>query len=184
MILREDNSVHCSGSVITPSLILTAGHCFAENNPSNDEFPKEKLKIAYGLDDLKNLDLNFIPKTFRNIKEVRFHPKYQWPAAYSDVVLVEVDREVTFSSRIWPVCLPDRPNSDKDHFDKHSGTIVGFGPKDDNSKTMKQLSQKIRSFAYCSRRYNPETADLKVRSLLLAELPNGFDDTLICAQTR
>ena len=71
MILREDNSVHCSGSVITPSLILTAGHCFAENNPSNDKFPKEKLKIAYGLDDLKNLDFEFIPKTFRNITRLK-----------------------------------------------------------------------------------------------------------------
>ena len=108
MVLKEKNRVHCSGSVLTPKLVLSAGHCFAEN--SNDHIPKEKLKVAFGLDDLKNLDLAFIPKTIRKIKEVRFHPNYQWPAAYYDVAVVEVDSKVEFSGTIYPLCLPDEPN--------------------------------------------------------------------------
>ena len=65
-----------------------------------------------------------------------------------------------------------------------SGTVVGFGPKDDKSKTMKQLSQKIRSYRYCDKRYKAENAEFKLRPLLLKELPDSFDDTLICAQNQ
>ena len=65
-----------------------------------------------------------------------------------------------------------------------SGTVVGFGPANDDSKTQKQLSQKIRSYTYCNERYMAANADFKLRPLLLKELPEAFDDTLICAQNR
>ena len=109
VILREDNSIHCSGSVIAPKLVLSAGHCFAEN--SDNFIPKEKLRIVFGIDDLNTLDLPFIPKTIRNIKTVTAHPDYLWPKAYSDVVIAEVDEEVKFSATIYPLCLPDEHNA-------------------------------------------------------------------------
>ena len=140
------------------------------------------MKIVLGLDNLANLNVSFVPKVIRNIKEVKVHPKYQWKRAYSDVVILKMDKKVTFSETIYPVCLPDTENSNKNHLFKQSATIVGFGPKDNKSKKMRQINQRIRSHNYCNRRYKPENADIKLRSLIRKVLPDGLDDTLICAQ--
>ena len=40
VILNQDDSVHCSGSLVTKKLILTAGHCFAQ------DVKIENLRIA------------------------------------------------------------------------------------------------------------------------------------------
>ena len=180
MIIKDDNSVHCSGSIIAPKRLLTAGHCFANN--SDNYIPKERLRVVFGIHDLNMLDLSFVNKTIRNIKRVIVHPDYSWQEAYSDLVILEVDKKVTFSETIFPVCLPDYENSDKNHLVRESVTVVGFGPKNEESKTMRQISQKIRSFDFCNERYNPENADIQLRPLIRKELPSGFDDTLTCAQ--
>ena len=175
----DDSSIHCSGSIIAPRLILTAGHCFAQN--SDNYIPKDKLRIAYGTDDLGN---PFIPKTIRKIKDVKVHPSYKWQEAYSDIVIVVVDKKITFSEVIYPVCLPDKENPNKNHLMRSSVTIVGFGPKDEKSKSLRQISQTVRSFNYCNGRYKPENNDIKSRPLLMKTLPNGFDETLICATNK
>ena len=111
MIIKDDNSVHCSGSIIAPKRLLTAGHCFAKN--SDNYIPKEQLRVVFGIHDLNMLDLSFVNKTIRNIKRVIVHPDYSWQEAYSDLVILEVDKKVTFSETIFPVCLPDYENNDK-----------------------------------------------------------------------
>ena len=73
--------MHCTGSILTRKLILSAGHCFAEN--SDNYVPKEELKIVFGVHDLAMLDIPNIQWTIRNIKSVRFHRNYQSPKAYS-----------------------------------------------------------------------------------------------------
>ena len=183
MIIREDNNgIHCSGSIIAPKLILTAGHCFAEN--SDNYIPKDKLRIVFGMHDLTDLDRSFIPKTIRKIKEVKVHPDYKWPKAYFDIVILKLYKRVVFSENIYPVCLPNVENADRNHLKRDSVTVVGFGPVDENSKTMRQISQRIRSYNYCDTRYKAENADIRLRSLLLRTLPDGFNDALICAQNQ
>ena len=172
--------MHCTGSLVAPRLVLSAAHCFAET--SENYIQKENLQIVLGLSDLNMLNLSFVPKTIRKIQAVKVHPSYSWQEAYSDLVILVLNETVTFSSTIYPVCLPDKEVQDKNSLVKQSVTIVGFGPKDENSKTMRQISQKIRSFRYCDRRYKPENADIKYRPLLKKVLPKGFDDTLICGQ--
>ena len=83
---------------------------------------------------------------------------------------------------IYPLCLPAKPNPDPNHMNKNFGSVVGFGPKDDGSKTMNQLGQKVRSHNFCKKRYKPSNVDFDFRELLLEEFPNSFDDSLICAQ--
>ena len=67
---------------------------------------------------------------------------------------------------------------------REQGTIVGFGPKNDGSKKMSQLSQKVRSHGWCDVRYNASNADLDYRPLLKKELPDSFDNSLMCAMNK
>ena len=80
--------------------------------------------------------------------------------------------------------IPGKENSDKNHLKKDFVTVVGFGPGDDDSKSMRQISQKVRSYDFCKRKYKPENVSRKLRTLLLKIFPNGFDSTLICAQNK
>ena len=98
--------MHCTGSILAPKLILTAAHCFAKE--SDNYIPKEKLRIVYGLENLKSLNYEYIPKEIRKIKEVLTHPLYQWQRAYSDIVILKVHKSITFSTTIYPVCIPGK----------------------------------------------------------------------------
>ena len=174
--------MHCTGSILTKKLILTAGHSFARN--STDFIPKEKLKIVFGINDLRQLDISFIPKIIRNIKEVRFHTSFVWPKAYSDIAILEVYKKVDFNDRIHPVCLPDNQNDDRNHLNGIKVIIVGFGPKNKNSTTMQQISQKIMPYKYCNEKYKRRKTQrrTRLRRLLVKKLNDGFDETLICAK--
>ena len=161
---------------------MSAAHCFAEN--SEDYIPKEKLRIVYGLHDLKLLEESFVEKTIRNIDEVIVHPRYKYPEAYADVVILKVDKTVKFSDVIYPVCLPDKQNKNKNHLNEKSVSVVGFGPSEDGSNILRKISQTVRSYSYCNGRHKPKNVDIKLRPLLSKELPNGFDGTLICSQNK
>ena len=69
--------------MVTPKYVLTAGHCFAEESP--DYFPIDKLRLAFGIDNLEDLKLPFIlvikKIEIRNIKAVFPHPNYKYPEA-------------------------------------------------------------------------------------------------------
>ena len=99
---------------------------------------------------------------------------------YLDVALVEVKEELVFNQTILPVCLPSKENSNVDYYKREKVTIVGFGPPDGNSRTMQQISQRIRPYRYCKRKI--ENAQGKLKQQLGKSLPNGFENTLLCAQ--
>ena len=62
--------VHCSGALITPSHVISAGHCFSGKNPANSNLPIDKLTLAFGLDDINQLK-KFLPIQFRKIADGR-----------------------------------------------------------------------------------------------------------------
>ena len=104
---------------------------------------------------------------------------------YSDIALVEIDNKVTFSDTIHPVCLPDVKNSDRNHYLRDSVTIVGFGSKTGDDKVLlRQISQRVQHYNLCDSRYNVSYAGKKYEKVLSKEFPIGFDETLMCANSR
>ena len=121
--------LHCSGSLINPRYVITASHCFDGSNPKNANLNKGKMTLAFGLNDIKHLEkpnlLKIIGVEIRNIAEVLQYPEYNFPAAYSDVALVKLSEPVPLGERIWPICLPNSKNEDKNHLMGNFAFLAG-----------------------------------------------------------
>ena len=78
----------------------------------------------------------------------------------------------------------DDTNDDRNHLNGIKVTIVGFGPKNENSTTMQQISQKIMPYKYCNGKYKRRKTPrgTQLRRLLVKKLTDGFDETLMCAK--
>ena len=66
------------------------------------------------------------------VKSVLVHEKYSSDtrSAYYDVAIVEVPR-ISFSRKfgnIWPICIPEKINTDRNHLSRQGITVLGYGP--------------------------------------------------------
>ena len=121
--------VHCSGSLIHPRYVISASHCFDGSNPANFNLNRDKMTLAFGLNDIKHLEKPILLKVtgveIRNIGEVLQFPDYNYPSAYSDVALVKLSEPVPLGPSIWPICLPKSENDNKDHLMGYSAVLAG-----------------------------------------------------------
>ena len=83
----------------------------------------------------------------RDIANVTIHPKFLDPLSYFDVAIWEMDRPVTFTTFVRPICLPRHASFDVDlHVGQHV-TLTGWGQLQKNSigidGMLKQVPIKI-----------------------------------------
>ncbi|XP_066991924.2 CLIP domain-containing serine protease B4 isoform X2 [Anabrus simplex] len=126
-VYRVENggyTVICSGSLVSPRLVISAAHCFWDGN-SRRLYPEGNFKIAFGKihakwneedEHKKILDVARIVINCLYRDEEKFYD--------DDIAAVYLKGEVTFSKTIYPVCI------DWDQKHRHSvksGEVPGFG---------------------------------------------------------
>ena len=170
---RDELKVSCSGTILTRRHILTAAHCFTEiGRVTEKDFPNVVRVGANRIDSRYSED--------RRIKDFKKHPKYKFPKFYLDIALVFLEEELTFSSRISPICLPQTIMT-------HPGegasiSVQGWGKEEESSfgKRVSQANVGIRSKAECDYKFR-NAGSPSPRDRVTLYMPQLTEDILFCA---
>uniref|UniRef100_A0A8C3XRE5 Peptidase S1 domain-containing protein n=1 Tax=Chelydra serpentina TaxID=8475 RepID=A0A8C3XRE5_CHESE len=100
--IRYNGAHICGGSLITEEWVVSAAHCFNQNQPLTG------YSVSLGEFQLDNPSANAFTSA---VSQVIIHSDYNPNTYASDIALVRLSMPLWYTAYILPVCLPDRNDS-------------------------------------------------------------------------
>ena len=134
MLILNGSDVFCGGSIISPTFLITAGHCVDLQTQATLSFYVGKHNKSQKEPHEQKLEL----------KQIHIHEKYQrgndsTPGNY-DMALIELKKPVRFTKYVRPICLADVGMFKAGH----DCYLNGWGYTNTTTKTTSDTLQQIR----------------------------------------
>ncbi|KAK7580000.1 hypothetical protein V9T40_000629 [Parthenolecanium corni] len=127
-INEEDKPLICSGTIVTPSLIITAAHCMYDQakqevrDSKNYEVAVSKVTLDYNKKDNAQT-------RFHKVRGIFLHNNFYGKSKnYSaDIAALWLEEPLSISSVVFPACLHKSDNHPFNPGENCNGKIVGWG---------------------------------------------------------
>lgn len=134
----------CGGSLIHPSVVMTAAHCV-------DDVVRDNLKVRAGEWDTRNTNEPW-PHQDRDVREILKHGDYYKQAVHNDMALLFLDAPMRLAPNVNTVCLPVQ----NARFDGKRCLVSGwgkdmFGRKGQFQQVLKKIELPIVEHRRCER---------------------------------
>merc|ERR1712126_753897 len=125
----------CGGTIVNKRFVITAAHCY------NSMFTKMEVIVG------EHNECDGVNEGGKLIKvrKMTMHPDYNSRTIDNDIAVLELAKDLTFTKKIKPACLPS--SETKDYSGSAStvsgwGGTIGYGPNDQQPQQPRQCTLK------------------------------------------